>query len=97
MLARRLAELIVDCQIGPASLDESLAARVGRLREKDVASWTISCTHTLRLFGNESAHEKSSRGPRPPHVSEEDLAICLFCLHRLLDFWGNYCVAKSNG
>lgn len=96
MLARRLVELIVDNQLGPTTLEENLALRVGRLRENNIASWTISYMHTLRLFGNESAHERNRKGLRPPHVSEEDLAICLFCMHRLLDFWATYCLPKES-
>jgi O-acetyl-ADP-ribose deacetylase (regulator of RNase III) len=91
MLARRLVELIVDNQLGPAALDDYLAARIRRLREKNVASWILSYMHTLRFFGNEAAHEKNAQGQRPPFVNEEDVAVCLFCMQRLLDFWSEYC------
>ncbi len=90
MLARRLVELIVDDLLGPSTGNENLAMRIGRVREAGVATWIQSYMHTLRLFGNESAHEKNKVGQKPPYVSEEDLAICLFCMQRMLDFWVTY-------
>jgi hypothetical protein len=95
MLARRLVEFVVDDLLGRSSVSESLAARIARLREKGVASWIQSYMHTLRFFGNESAHEKSIAGQRPPYVSEDDLAICLFCVQRLIDFWMMYGTARQ--
>lgn len=52
-----------------------------------VASWIRSYLHVLRVLGNESAHEKRGEGRSPAHVEARDVAIGLFCLQRVLEFW----------
>ena len=86
MIARRLVEFIIDDLLGSAAYGEHLAVRIRNLRDKGIASWIQSYMHTLRLFGNESAHEKSNVGQRPPNIGEDDLAICLLCVQRMLNF-----------
>ena len=95
MLARRLTELVVNDCLGAPSIDENLAFRIGRLRDVGVASWIQSYMHMLRLFGNESAHEKSKTGQKPPYVNDEDLAVCLFCMQRVIEFWVTYGKGQS--
>ena len=43
--------------------------------------------HTLRIFGNEAAHERDATERRPQTLTERDLAVCLFCLERIVAFW----------
>jgi hypothetical protein len=43
--------------------------------------------HTLRIFGNEGAHHKDDDERFPRALTEKDLALCLFCVLRVLSFW----------
>jgi hypothetical protein len=52
-----------------------------------VADWICRYLHTLRVFENESAHEKGHERRTPPALSEADIALCFFCILRVLDFW----------
>lgn len=53
-----------------------------------VASWTRSYMQTLRVFGNESAHERDMATRVPATIDESDLALCLFCIQRVIEFYG---------
>jgi hypothetical protein len=87
ILGRRLAEFVADDLLKRPTTSPDLTRKIEQLAEKKVANWIRSYMHTLRLLGNESAHEKPSDDRYPPFVSAEDLALCLFCAQRVLSFW----------
>lgn len=61
--------------------------QIDALGEIGIADWMRSYMHTLRIFGNEAAHERDAKERRPQTLTERDLALCLFCLERLISFW----------
>ncbi len=86
-LGRRLVEHLVNRIGGGDQLGiHDLASKIERLRDRNVAPWIRSYMHTLRLLGNEAAHEMATYHRRPPYVVEDDLLIGLFCVQRLLGF-----------
>jgi len=87
MIARRLVEFVVDDLLRRVKTSPDLARKIDDLAHIGIASWIRGYMHTLRILGNESAHEKGAEGRLPPYVDEEDLAICLFCFQRILGFW----------
>lgn len=87
VVARRLIEFIVNDLLEEKKPSPDLVQRIDKTSGMGVAPWIRSYMHTLRLFGNESVHEKSSEKRIPPYVAEDDLVICLFCIQRLLGFW----------
>jgi O-acetyl-ADP-ribose deacetylase (regulator of RNase III) len=97
LLARRLAERVVEDILGTSQTQEPLAVRIGRLREKSIAAWLQSYLHTMRHMGNEAAHERSDGDQFPAFVTEDDLTICLLCIQRVLGFWHDYRGRVSNG
>jgi hypothetical protein len=56
------------------------------LRKRQVAEWVISYLNLLHAFGNEAAHHKT-QNTHPPEIDGHDLAMCLFAIQRVLDFW----------
>jgi hypothetical protein len=86
MIARRIIECIVNDFLrgrkSPFELD-----KIDALSQLGVAGWITSYLHVLRIFGNESAHEKDKPNRKPASINEADMALCLFCLQRVLDFW----------
>jgi hypothetical protein len=89
IISRRLVEFIVD-DILPSKKRFDLMGKIDSLKELEIADWIKSYMHVLRIFGNESAHEKLKMKRRPSSVTEADMALCLFCLQRLLQFWAEY-------
>ena len=88
VLARRLVEFVVDDVIrkdgGTPGID--LYKNIETLHNRNVSMWMSSYMHLLRIFGNESAHERDEdRLPR--ELTENDFIISLFCLNRVLRFW----------
>lgn len=82
---RRLVELIV-CDLLGRRKGFELRKNIDALASEGVADWVRSYMHTLRVLGNESAHERG--GERNPEaVREPDLLVALFCAHRVLEFW----------
>jgi hypothetical protein len=86
IISRRLVEFIVD-DILPPKRKFDLMGKIEKLSELGIADWIASYMHVLRIFGNESAHEKLKPNRKPTSVTEADMAVCLFCLKRLLEFW----------
>jgi hypothetical protein len=86
IMGRRLVEAIVT-DVGGARKGVDLWKRIDALAEKGVADWIRSYLHTVRILGNEGAHDRSSDARIPANLTEGDLAIAFFCLHRLLTFW----------
>ena len=89
ILARRYVESMVNSILPSDKPVHNLANGIDQIAQYNIAPWIRSYMHTLRLIGNESAHEKKKEGRRPPYVVEDDLVITLFCIHRLLVFWSN--------
>ena len=85
IVARRLLEFIVSDL--PGHRKGPLWQQIESLAETGVADWMRSYMHTLRVFGNEAAHDRRSEARTPAHITEQDLAMCLFCLERVLSFW----------
>ena len=84
--SRRLVEFVVGNLLGK-SVGPDLCGRIDRLGELHIAEWVRSYMHTLRVFGNESAHEKQKATRKPAAISEGDMGICLLCLDQILQFW----------
>jgi hypothetical protein len=68
----------------------SPAAGIDGLAAVGVGPWIRGYMHTLRLLWNEAALERATCGRFPPHVAQEDLALALFYIFRLLSFWLKY-------
>jgi hypothetical protein len=86
IMGRRLAEAVVHDLVGTKK-GRPLMNAIEDLAGCGIADWIRSYLHTLRTFGNEAAHEKGAGNRRPPVVGEADVALCLFCIQRVLDFW----------
>ncbi len=87
ILARRLAECM-SLDLG-APKAEPLQQRIRTLEKAGrVAPWVCGYLQLLRHFGNEAAHEQTQSVRYPPIVQEDDLAMALFCVSRLLAVWG---------
>lgn len=88
VLARRLIEFVVDDLIcssgGTPGID--LFKKIETLHNRNIAQWISSYMHVLRIFGNESAHERNTHR-MPSELTENDFIISLFCLNRVLQFW----------
>ncbi|HEU4710284.1 MAG TPA: DUF4145 domain-containing protein [Pyrinomonadaceae bacterium] len=84
--ARRLVEFIVNSLL-QKRVAPDLCGRIDALADIGVAEWLRSYMHTLRIFGNESAHEKQKVNRRPAVISEADIGVCLLCLEQVLGFW----------
>jgi hypothetical protein len=89
IIGRRLTEFVCDDILSGRGF-LSLNQKIYELRNFQIADWIISYMHVLRIFGNESAHEKGNSGRTPSFIDEADLALSLFCMQRLLDFWVGY-------
>jgi O-acetyl-ADP-ribose deacetylase (regulator of RNase III) len=87
IVARRLVEFIVNDIQPEKRRTADLLGRIERLADQHIADWIRSYMHVLRVFGNESAHEKNRETRRPSTVDGTDVTLCLFCVQRLLDFW----------
>lgn len=99
VLARKLIELLVYRLGGTSS--SPLYNRIRTLEEKgEIAPWICGYMNVLRHIGNAEAHSKTSSSRYPPFVEKGDLALSLFCVHRLLEFWIDYqpkeTIRKSN-
>ena len=63
-----------------------LFKKIETLHNRNIAQWISSYMHVLRIFGNESAHERNTHR-MPSELTENDFIISLFCLNRVLQFW----------
>lgn len=88
VLSRRLVELFVRRYGAPVA--ESLPNRIRALEKAGVAPWICGYLQVLRHFGNEAAHEGQAEARQPPAVEQPDLALCLFCVERVLGFAVSY-------
>jgi hypothetical protein len=87
VLSRRLLEVLVTKLMGASK--EPLYSRIRALETSGkVAPWICGYMHVLRHLGNEAAHETAAASDRePPRLETVDLALGLFCVERLLEFW----------
>lgn len=90
VVARRFAERVCASVLGDSAKAEKLEGRIRELGHHQVATWIQEYLHVLRVVGNESAHETTKPGRRPREISEADLAICLMCFERALEFWSSW-------
>ena len=102
MAARELREYVIDQVLshGRNRLDRD--AEYHALKNKGVAEWIISYLNLLRTIGNETAHRsmdrRKSQGRWPPKLDRGDLALCLFAIQIVLDFWAAWLTgAKGRG
>ncbi len=85
---RRLAELVVQERLG-AQKEADLLRGIEALAHHHVADWIRSYLHTLRVFGNNAAHEKHGTVRTPRHIDAHDLEVWCHCVRRVLEFWGS--------
>lgn len=90
ILGRRLAEFVADSLLGKTKTSPDLTKKIDDLAQLRVAPWIRGYMHTLRVLGNESAHEKSSEGRIPRTLGDADVALCLFCIQRITAFFEEY-------
>jgi hypothetical protein len=87
MAGRLLREYVVDNILSPDGGKKLAAYEITQeLRKQRVAEWVISYLELLRSFGNEAAHHKT-QNTLPPEIDGRDMAVCLFAIQRVLDFW----------
>jgi Domain of unknown function (DUF4145) len=88
LLSRRICELLVMDILDVKKLDYPLYKAIDVLQEKrKISSWIISYLHTLRVFGNEAAHEKGNKESYPAQINHHDLINIMFSLNRVVEFW----------
>jgi hypothetical protein len=89
LAARDLRTYVIEQILGPTKLERD--AEYKALKSKHVAEWIISYLNLLRTIGNETAHEpmdrRKSESRRPRRLERGDLALCLFAIQIVLDFW----------
>ena len=88
VIGRRLVERLITA-ISGISEGGHLSDKIEALAGKGVSRLIRRYMHILRAFGNESVHERDRTGATQPEVGKSDLAICLSCSLRLLEFWAS--------
>jgi hypothetical protein len=86
ILGRKVTEVVVD-DIVKESGSIDLYGKIEKTAQLGIAPWIRSYLHVLRVFGNESAHERTSGARTPVAIDESDLALCFFCLSQTLSFY----------
>ena len=87
ILSRKTVELLVKEISGLSESKEfSLNDHINELRSKNVADWMITYMHTLRVFGNSSAHEGIEK-TFPNHMEKADIFVFAHAFNRFLDFY----------
>jgi len=94
LMGRRLTELVTRDVLGNNGKYELWKA-IDELAKCHVADWVRSYLHTLRAFGNESAHERERDKRTPTELDARDLTVALFCMQRVVAFWVAYRRRKS--
>lgn len=87
ILSRRAVEFMLKDLSELGTMPGVLWKQIEESAEWGIASWVRSYMHVLRLFGNESAYEKKHIDQQPSEMDASDLAVCLFCLQRVVSFW----------
>jgi len=93
MMSRKFVEYLVESILPAKEMEKDLWKNIDRLHSHGIARWITSYMHVLRVFGNESAHELT-KDRQPPNIDLRDMAVCLFCVKRLLEFWNDFERAK---
>jgi hypothetical protein len=96
VIGRRVVEFVADDILAHKRPSVDLAKKIDELGDRGIAPWIRGYMHTLRILGNESVHEKTSDGRIPAHVNQDDLALCLFCLQRVVEFWKAFKTPAAN-
>jgi hypothetical protein len=87
MAGRLLREFVVAKVLFPEDIKKMTPFEVMQgLRKQQVAEWVICYLTLLHAFGNEAAHHKT-QDTHPSEIGNHDLAVCLFAIQRVLDFW----------
>jgi hypothetical protein len=86
ILGRKVTEVVVD-DIVKESGSIDLYKKIEQTAQLGIAPWVCSYLHVLRVFGNESAHERDRGSRTPVAIDESDLALCFFCLSQTLSFY----------
>lgn len=90
VFGRKLCELLASDLLTRNDLKSSpiLINNIETLREaKVVAPWICSYMHSLRIFGNETVHTRSSVRYVPTTLDQNDLIAALSAIKSLLAFW----------
>jgi hypothetical protein len=84
--SRKLVEFMIKTILPRKKITGLLEENIGRLSDHQIAGWITSYMHVLRIFGNESVHQRETNR-HPPTIDPTDILLCLYCVQRLLDFW----------
>jgi hypothetical protein len=100
MAARQLRDYVINQILSHGRNGQDRNAEYHALKKKGVAEWIISYLNLLRTIGNETAHEsmdrRKSEGRWPANLERGDLALCLFAIQIVLDFWADW-LSGANG
>ena len=99
VFGRKLCELLSLHLVERHNLKLSpiLLNNIETLREsKIVAPWICSYMHSLRIFGNETVHTRSSVKYVPKSLDQNDLIASLSAIKSLLAFWNGQIVDTEN-
>lgn len=90
-ISRKVVEYILNDFIPLKEQKFELYKKIDSLKGYvNAAQWIVSYLHMLRIFGNESVHEKTEKDITPEYIDVNDLTLCLFCLQRILHFYCNH-------
>jgi hypothetical protein len=94
MAARQLRDDIITQIMNNRRNGQDRNAEYNALKSEGVAEWIISYLNMLRTVGNETAHEPMDRrkleSRLPPKLDRGDLALCLFVIQIVLEFWTDW-------
>lgn len=90
-ISRKVVEFILNDLIPKNDQKFELFKKIDSLKSHvNAAQWIISYLHMLRIFGNESVHNKKDENITPEYIDVNDLTLCLFCLQRVLNFYSSF-------
>jgi hypothetical protein len=89
-ISRKVVEYILHDLIPVKEQKFELFKKIDSLKGYvNAAQWIISYLHVLRIFGNESVHDKKEKNISPKYIDVNDLTLYLFCMQRVLNFYSN--------
>lgn len=90
-ISRKVVEYILHDLIPVKEQKFELFKKIDSLKSYvNAAQWIVSYLHMLRIFGNESVHDKKDKNITPEFIDVNDLTLCLFCLQRVLNFYSSH-------
>jgi hypothetical protein len=90
-ISRKVVEFILNDLIPEKNQKFELFKKIDSLKNHvNAAQWIVSYLHMLRIFGNESVHDKKDKNITPEFIDVNDLTLCLFCLQRVLNFYSSH-------